>query len=95
MVTIDFAALGATRKLVGFSRRRVIADNATIADLLKSLATVDGKNLYENLTCEGKLRGDFAIVVDGQSLRSEQLETKLAGGEQIVTMAILRHLHGG
>jgi sulfur carrier protein ThiS len=95
MVTVDFAALGATRKLVGFSRRRVIADNATIADLLKSLETVDGKNLYENLTCEGKLRGDFAIVVDGQSLRSEQLETKLAGGEQIVTMAILRHLHGG
>ncbi len=95
MVTIDFAALGATRKLVGFSRRRVIAENATIADLLKSLETVDGKNLYENLTCEGKLRGDFAIVVDGQSLRSEQLETKLAGGEQIVTMAILRHLHGG
>jgi len=95
MVTVDFAALGATRKLVGFSRRRVIADNATIADLLKSLETVDGKNLYDNLTCEGKLRGDFAIVVDGQSLRSEQLETKLAGGEQIVTMAILRHLHGG
>jgi sulfur carrier protein ThiS len=95
MVTVDLAALGATRKLLGFSRRRVIADNATIADLLKSLETVDGKNLYENLTCEGKLRGDFAIVVDGQSLRSEQLETKLAGGEQIVTMAILRHLHGG
>jgi len=95
MVTVDFAALGATRKLVGFSRRRVIAENATIADLLRSLETVDGKNLYENLTCEGKLRGDFAIVMDGQSLRSEQLETKLAGGEQIVTMAILRHLHGG
>jgi aerobic-type carbon monoxide dehydrogenase small subunit (CoxS/CutS family) len=95
MVTVDFAALGATRKLVGFSRRRVIAENATIADLLRSLETVDGKNLYENLTCEGKLRGDFAVVMDGQSLRSEQLETKLAGGEQIVTMAILRHLHGG
>jgi len=95
MVTVDFAALGATRKLVGFSSRRVIAENATIADLLRSLETVDGKNLYENLTCEGKLRGDFAIVMDGQSLRSEQLETKLAGGEQIVTMAILRHLHGG
>jgi hypothetical protein len=95
MVTVDFAALGATRKLVGFSRRRVIAENATIADLLRSLETVDGKNLYDNLTCEGKLRGDFAIVMDGRSLRSEQLETRLAGGEQIVTMAILRHLHGG
>lgn len=95
MATVSFAALGATRKLVGFSQRNMIVENATIADLLKSLDTVDGKNLYDNLTCEGKLRGDFAIVVDGQSLRSEQLETKLAGGEQIVTMAILRHLHGG
>ncbi len=95
MATVNFAALGATRKLVGFSQRSMIVENATIADLLKSLETVDGKNLYDNLTCEGKLRGDFAIVVDGQSLRSEQLETKLAGGEQIVTMAILRHLHGG
>jgi hypothetical protein len=95
MATVNFAALGATRKLVGFSQRKVIVENATIADLLKSFETIDGKNLYDNLTCEGKLRGDFAIVVDGQSLRSEQLETKLAGGEQIVTMAILRHLHGG
>ena len=95
MATVTFAALGATRKLLGFSQRNMIVENATIADLLKSLETIDGKNLYENLTCEGRLRGDFAIVVNGQSLRSEQLETKLAGGEQIVTMAILRHLHGG
>jgi sulfur carrier protein ThiS len=95
MATVSFAALGATRKLVGFSQRNMIVENATIADLLKSLETVDGKNLYDNLTCEGKLRGDFAIVVNGQSLRSEQLETKLTGGDQVVTMAILRHLHGG
>ncbi len=47
------------------------------------------------LVCEGKLRGDFAIVVNGLSLRADQLETSLAGGEQVVTMAILRHLAGG
>ena len=95
MATVTLAALGGTRKLLGFSRRDVTVENATIADVLRSLETMDGKNLYDNLTCEGKLRGDYAIVVNGQSLRSEQLETKLTGGEQIVTMAILRHLHGG
>ena len=95
MANVSFAALGATRKLLGFSRRDLTVDNSTIADLLRSLETSDGKNLYENLTCDGKLRGDYAVVMNGQSLRSEQLEMKLAGGEQIVTMAILRHLHGG
>ena len=95
MTHIDFAALGTTRKLLGYSRRAVLVDNATVADLLRSLETVNGKSLYENITCEGKLRGDFAVVVNGQGLKSEQLEMKLAGGDQIVTMAILRHLHGG
>lgn len=95
MPVVDFAALGTTRKMLGFSRRAVSVENATVADLLRSLETVDGKSLYENITCEGKLRGDFAVVVNGLGLKSEQLETKLAGGEQIVTMAILRHLHGG
>lgn len=95
MARVDFAALGSTRKMLGFSRRAVSVENATVADLLRSLETLEGTSLYENITCAGKLRGDFAIVVNGQSLKSEQLEMKLAGGEQIVTMAILRHLHGG
>ncbi len=95
MTVVDFAALGTTRKMLGFSRRSLTVDNATVADLLRSLETLDGKNLYENITCNGKLRGDFAVVVDGQGLKSEQLEKRLSGGEQIVTMAILRHLHGG
>jgi aerobic-type carbon monoxide dehydrogenase small subunit (CoxS/CutS family) len=92
---VDFAALGSTRKMLGFSRKAVSIENATVADVLRSLETLEGPSLYENLTCAGKLRGDFAVVVDGQSLKSDQLEMKLVGGEQIVTMAILRHLHGG
>lgn len=95
MPIVEVAALGTTRKMLGFSRRSLTVDNATVADLLRSLETLDGKSLYENITCEGKLRGDFAVVVNGQGLKSEQLEKKLSGGEQIVTMAILRHLHGG
>jgi len=55
----------------------------------------DGRSLYDNLVCDGKLRGDFAVVVDGLSLKSDQLNRRLQGGEEIVTMAILRHLHGG
>lgn len=95
MATVDFAALGSTRKMLGFSRREVTVENATVADLLRDLKTVDGGNLFDNITCEGKLRGDFAIVVNGQSLCTDQLKMRLEGGEQIVTMAILRHLHGG
>ena len=95
MPIVDFAALGTTRKMLGFSRRSLRVENATVADLLRSLETLDGRSLYENITCEGKLRGDFAVVVNGQGLKSEQLEKQLSGGEQIVTMAILRHLHGG
>jgi len=95
MQSVDFAALGTTRKMLGFSRRSLTVENAAVADLLRSLETLDGKSLYESITCEGKLRGDFAVVINGQGLNSEQLEEKLTGGEQIVTMAILRHLHGG
>jgi sulfur carrier protein ThiS len=95
MPTANISALGATRKLLGFSRRTVEFEQSTIADLLRQLETVDGRNLYENLTCEGKLRGDYAIVVNGLSLKSEELNKALQGGEEVVTMAILRHLHGG
>ena len=95
MPIVDFAALGTTRKMLGFSRRCLAVENATVADLLRNLETLDGKSLYESITCEGKLRGDFAVIMNGQGLNSEQLEKKLTGGEQIVTMAILRHLHGG
>jgi hypothetical protein len=95
MPVIEFAALGATRKMLGFGRRSLQAEEGTIAALLRSLKTIDGNTLYESITCQGRLRGDFAVVVDGKGLKSEQLQMKLAGGEQIVTLAILRHLHGG
>ncbi|MFQ5776701.1 MAG: hypothetical protein ACE5IP_01690 [Terriglobia bacterium] len=95
MPTVEIAALGATRKLLGFSRSTVEIEQGSVADLLRSLETVDGTNLYANLVREGKLRGDYAIVVDGLSLRADQLDKLLRGGEQVVTMAILRHLHGG
>jgi len=95
MASANIAALGTTRKMLGFSRRTVQFDNATVADLLRQLPTVDGRTLYDNLVCEGKLRGDFAVVIDGLSLKAEELNRRLEGGEEVVTMAILRHLHGG
>ncbi len=95
MPTVDVAALGTARKLLGFSKRRVSFGQGTVADLLRQLATVDGGTLYANLTCDGRLRGDFAVLVDGFSLKPDQLDRPLLGGEQVVTLAILRHLHGG
>ena len=97
MASAKIAALGTTRKLLGFSRRtvEVEVDNATIADVLRQLPTLDGRTLYDNLVCDGRLRGDFAVVVNGLSLKADQLNRRLQGGEEVVTMAILRHLHGG
>jgi hypothetical protein len=95
MPLANISALGATRKMLGFSRRTVEFEQTTVAELLRGLETKDGRNLYDNLVCDGKLRGDFAIVVDGMSLKSDQLNKTLHGGEEVVTMAILRHLHGG
>ena len=95
MPAANISALGATRKMLGFSRRTVEFERATVADLLRSLATADGRSLYDNPVCDGKLRGDFAVVVNGLSLKSEQLNKPLQGGEEVVTLAILRHLHGG
>ncbi|MGA2335244.1 MAG: hypothetical protein WA383_10645 [Terriglobales bacterium] len=97
MTSAKLAALGTTRKMLGFSRRTVEVeiDNATIADVLRQLPTLDGRTLYDNLVCDGRLRGDFAVVVDGLSLKADQLNRRLQGGEEVVTMAILRHLHGG
>ena len=95
MASAYIAALGTTRKMLGFSRQTVEFENATVADLLRQLPTVDGRTLYDNLVCDGKLRGDFAVVVDGLSLKADHLDRRLQGGEEVVTMAILRHLHGG
>lgn len=94
-MAIEVSALGATRKLLGFSRSTVETQPGTVGDLLRQLPTVDGSTLYDNLVCEGRLRGDYAVVVDGLSLKPDELDKPLQGGEQIVTMAILRHLHGG
>lgn len=95
MASANIAALGTTRKMLGFSRRTVEFESATVADLLRQLPTLDGRTLYDVLVCDGKLRGDFAIVVDGLSLKADQLNRRLQGGEEVVTLAILRHLHGG
>ena len=95
MASARIAALGSTRKLLGFSRCVVEFERSTVADLLQQLRTVDGKTLYDHLVCDAKLRGDFAIIVDGLSLAADQLSRPLEGGEEVVTMAILRHLHGG
>lgn len=95
MPAANISALGATRKMLGFSRRTVEFECATVADLLRGLETANGRSLYDNLVCEGRLRGDFAVVVNGMSLKSEQLDQPLAGGEEVVTLALLRHLHGG
>lgn len=95
MPEVHVAALGTVRKFLGFSQRTVVFEGGTVADLLRAVSTIDGDNLYSKLACHGQLRGDFAVVVDGLSLRADQLETRLEGGEQIVTMAILRHLAGG
>ena len=95
MPTVDVAALGAARKMLGFSRQTVHMDQGTVADLLRGLNTVGGGNLYLTVTCDGRLRGDYAVLVNGLSLKPDQLDRPLVGGEQIVTMAILRHLHGG
>ena len=95
MAAANISALGATRKMLGFSRRTVEFEGGTVADLLRGLETLDGRSLYDNLVCEGKLRGDYAVVVNGLSLKSDQLNKTLQGGEEIVTLAVLRHLHGG
>ncbi len=95
MPTAHVAALGTTRKMLGFSRSTVEFEGETVADLLRQMPTQDGTCLYDSLVCDGKLRPDFAIVVDGLSLKTDQLDKQLRGGENVVTMAILRHLAGG
>jgi hypothetical protein len=95
MASIKIAALGSTRTLLGVSRRAMDFERSTVADLLRRLPTVDGKTLYDHLVRDDKLRGDFAIIIDGLSLAADQLNRRLEGGEEVVTMAILRYLHGG
>lgn len=95
MPEVQVAALGAVRKMVGFSQRPVNFAGGSVADLLRAIATEDGGTLYSHLVCDGRLRGDYAVLINGAGLRSDQLDAPLAGGEHVVTMAILRHLHGG
>lgn len=95
MREVDVAALGAVRRMLGFSRQKIAFDGSTVADLLRALQTLEGGNLYLRLVCDGKLRPDYAVLIDGASLRVDQLEKRLEGGEAVVTMAIMRPLAGG
>ncbi|MFQ5788910.1 MAG: MoaD/ThiS family protein [Acidobacteriota bacterium] len=95
MPKVDVAALGAARKLVGFSQRTVDFEGGTVADLLRQLDTADGRSLHDNLVCDGKLRSGFAVVINGLTLGPDGLKTPLKEGDQVVTMAIIRYLAGG
>jgi sulfur carrier protein ThiS len=95
MPKVAIAALGTTRKLLGFSQDTVDFAGGTVADLLRELETNDGRDLYANLVCDGRLREDFAVLVNGATIKPDQLDKPLEDGDQVVTMAILRHLHGG
>lgn len=95
MPIANIAALGTTPKMLGFGRNAVEFEGTTIAELLRHLPTRDGNSLYDFLVCDGKLRPDFTLVVDGISLRADQWDRQLQGGEDAVTMAIVRHLAGG
>jgi hypothetical protein len=95
MPIANVAALGSTQKMLGFSRQAVAFEGGTVADLLRQMPTLDGGSLYDSLVCDGRLRSDFAIVVEGLSLKADELNKQLQGGEQVVTMAILRTLAGG
>jgi sulfur carrier protein ThiS len=95
MPIANLAAIGATRKMLGFSKQTVEFEGSTVSDLLQQLQTLEGCSLYDRLVCDGKLRPEFAIVVDGLSLKADQLDKQLNGGEQVVTLAIVRSLAGG
>ncbi|MBI4445249.1 MAG: MoaD/ThiS family protein [Acidobacteria bacterium] len=95
MPEIDLTALGEARKMVGFSQKKIELSGHTVAELLRAIGTLDGENLYEKLVCQGKLRGDYAVLVNGLSVKPDQLDMEVKQGDQVVTMAILRHLHGG
>ncbi len=92
---VHVAALGAVRKMLGFSRRTIAFEGGTVGDLLRSLETIEGGNLYLRLVADGKLRPDYAVLINGANLPADQLEKGLEGGEQVVTMAIVRPLAGG
>lgn len=95
MPNVNVIAIGEARKMVGFSQQKVEIKGTTVADLLREVATLDGQNLYANLVCEGELRSDYAVLINGTSVCPSRLETPIQEGDQVVTMAILRHLHGG
>ena len=95
MPVAHVSALGLTRKMLGFSSNSVTFEGGTVADLLRQMPTKDGGTLYDSLVCEGKLRPDYAIVVDGLSLKNDELNKQLQGGEQVVTMAIVHSIAGG
>lgn len=95
MPEVHVIALGAVRKQVDFSQRDVAFEGRTIRALLKSLETQEGGSLEALLVCDDRLRADYAVLVNGSSVKVDQLDTPLAGGEQVVTMAIVRRLAGG
>ncbi len=89
MPVIDIAAIGAARKTLGFGRRTVVFEGGTIGDLLRALDTVTGANLYSRLVENGRVTGDYIILLDGAPLRPDQLQERFEGAGQVITMAIL------
>ncbi|MBS4025729.1 MAG: MoaD/ThiS family protein [Clostridia bacterium] len=95
-ITVKVAALSEIRKIVGWGAKEVEFPGGTVAELLKSIPTEDGRNLYQQLVESGYYKNKYIILLNGLRVSCEDgLNKKLASGDKVITMELIRFVAGG
>jgi len=93
---VTIHCVGATDSCLPFRSTETQFEGNTAEDLLKSITTTSGSTLYKEMVDEsGSYRYGFALAVNGELVRRDQLRNPIPNLSQVVVIHLLQVPAGG
>ena len=94
---IHITALLSLKDLLGWRKKTVLFSGETLGDLLKTLSTREGQNLYDVLVeNDGSVRLDYTVRLNNRPCKqSQSLGASLQSGDRLVLMPVMKFAAGG
>jgi len=93
---VTIHCVGATDSCLPFRSSETKFEGETAEDLLKSIRTTSGGTLYDEMVDEnGSYRHGFALAVNGELVRRDQLRDSIPNLSQVVVIHLLQIPAGG
>ena len=93
---VTIHCVGATDSSLPFRSTETQFEGDTAEDLLKSIRTISGSTLYNEMVDEnGSYRYGFALAVNGELVRRDQLRNPIPNLSNVVVIHLLQIPAGG